>query len=83
MACSTPKNQLTAYPKGVFYRIQFCQLLAAMIVAGEMFYFIWQLKHGGYRVPWMFFFVSIFFQTSPRLSSGPKGFLLDFILPIC
>jgi len=67
MARSTPKNQPTAYPKGAFYLIRFCQLLAAMIVAGEMFYFIWQLKHGGYRVPWMFFFVSIFSSNQPAI----------------
>ena len=67
MARSTPKNQPTAYPKGVFYLIRVCQLLAAMIVAGEMFYFIWQLKHGSYRFPCMFFFVSIFSSNQPAI----------------
>lgn len=57
MARSTLKNQPTAYPKGPFYIVRFCQLLAAVVVAAEMFYFIWQLKNGGYRVPWMFFFL--------------------------
>ena len=67
MARSTRKNQSTAYPKGVFYLIRVCQLLAAIIVAGEMFYFIWQLEHGSYRVPWMFFFVSIFSSDQPPI----------------
>ncbi|ORY18718.1 hypothetical protein BCR34DRAFT_595947 [Clohesyomyces aquaticus] len=50
-------NEPTAYPKAVFHAARLCQLVASAIVAGEMFYFIYQLKHGGYRIPWMFFFL--------------------------
>ncbi|KAF2177222.1 hypothetical protein K469DRAFT_644711, partial [Zopfia rhizophila CBS 207.26] len=57
MAHPTLKSQPTAYPKGLFHTVRAFQLLAAMIVAGEMFYFVYQLKHGGHRVPWMFFFL--------------------------
>ncbi|KAF2464852.1 uncharacterized protein BDR25DRAFT_318847 [Lindgomyces ingoldianus] len=51
------KTQPTSYPKGAFYIARVCQAVASLIVAGEMFYFVYQLKHGGFRVPWMFFFL--------------------------
>ncbi|KAF2809950.1 uncharacterized protein BDZ99DRAFT_366628, partial [Mytilinidion resinicola] len=51
------RNHPTSYPKLTFYGIRFCQLLASVIVAAEMFYFVWLIKHGGHRVPWMFFFL--------------------------
>jgi len=58
MARLNLQNQPTAYPKGIFYTLRICQLLASTVVAGEMFYFIYWLAHGGYKIPWMFFFVS-------------------------
>jgi hypothetical protein len=58
MARAGSRNRPAAYPKFPFHVVRFCQMLASLIIAGEMFYFVWQIKHGGHRVPWMFFFVS-------------------------
>jgi hypothetical protein len=57
MARTALKNEPTAYPKGVFYTVRTFQSIASVVVAGEMFYFIYWLKHGGYKIPWMFFFL--------------------------
>ncbi|KAF2499297.1 hypothetical protein BU16DRAFT_535668 [Lophium mytilinum] len=61
------RNQPTSYLKLAFYGIRFCQLLASVIVAAEMFYFVWQIEHGGHRVPWMFFFLSAVFNGAINL----------------
>ncbi|CAE7212775.1 hypothetical protein P3342_012435 [Pyrenophora teres f. teres] len=44
----------TAYPSLPFHSIRTCQLLSAIVVSGILFYFLRELAHGEYHLPWTF-----------------------------
>ncbi|MCJ1362687.1 hypothetical protein MMC16_001793 [Acarospora aff. strigata] len=54
MAKGKVKQQPSHYPVLPFHLIRLGQLLASLVVSGIMFYFIYHLAHGSYKVPWTF-----------------------------
>jgi len=66
----TPRpGRLSLYPKIPFYIAIFFQLLSSLAVAGIMFYFIGHLTKQGFKLPWMFYFVS----TRIGIADGRHG----------
>ncbi|KAI9878707.1 MAG: hypothetical protein M1830_010751 [Pleopsidium flavum] len=55
MARGRVKKQPSHYPVLPFHLIRLAQLLSSMVVSGIMFYFVYHLMHGNYKVPWTFF----------------------------
>jgi len=58
MAKGKVKKQPSHYPVLPFHLIRLAQLLSSMVVSGIMFYFIYHLTHGSYKVPWTFLLVN-------------------------
>ncbi|KAI4676961.1 uncharacterized protein J4E84_009261 [Alternaria hordeiaustralica] len=54
MAPRKTRVKPTAYPFLPFHTIRCAQLLSSLVVASIMFYFLRELAHDGYRLPWTF-----------------------------
>ena len=59
MAMRKNRVKTTAYPFLPFHIIRCAQLLSSLVVASIMFYFLRELSHDGYRLPWTFILVRI------------------------
>ncbi|KAF2273614.1 uncharacterized protein EI97DRAFT_147251 [Westerdykella ornata] len=44
----------TSYPVLIFHIVRSAQLISAVVVASILSYFLWQLHHDNYRLPWTF-----------------------------
>lgn len=64
MAPRKTRVKPTAYPFLPFHIIRCAQLLSSLVVASIMFYFLRELAHDGYRLPWTFILVSPFLISS-------------------
>lgn len=53
---ATQKNRVkpTAYPFLPFHLARSAQLISSLVVAGIISYFLYELAHNGYRLPWTF-----------------------------
>ncbi|KAG9187127.1 hypothetical protein G6011_04998 [Alternaria panax] len=54
MALRKNRVKPTAYPFLPFHIIRCAQLLSSLVVASIMFYFLRELSHDGYKLPWTF-----------------------------
>ena len=58
MAFRKERVKPTHYPRLPFHSIRSAQLLSSTIVASIMFYFLKELSHENYTLPWTFILVS-------------------------
>ncbi|KAF2091866.1 hypothetical protein K490DRAFT_22372, partial [Saccharata proteae CBS 121410] len=64
------KVQPTHYPRIPFHILRSAQLISSLVVASVMLYFIANLSHDGYGVPWTFIFLTtVSFLTIVFLSA--------------
>lgn len=54
---SKDRTKPTHYPFLPFHLLRSAQLVSSVIVAGIMAYFLWQLDHENYSLPWTFILV--------------------------
>jgi hypothetical protein len=57
MAKEKVRVQVAKYPRLPFHSIHFAQLLSAIVVTAILSYFVWQLSHDSFYVPWTYHLV--------------------------
>jgi MFS family permease len=75
------RAQPVQYPRVPFHSVRSAQLVSSIIVSGILSYFVWQLNHDKFYIPWTYLLVSILACRSshPHFKDSQPDFLLQLL----